>query len=241
MFRVLLESDAHKPLFIGEGAFVSLAAHVAAIGLALFSAPPPSVAPLDTERQEVLYLIPLDRVNEPRPQQEAIAWVDPGSLVGNAGFEDRPVDAGAAVEAAVRGRGQEKQGEPEAFSVPQHLAIYDSVATELDVDSAVTRFPESAAPVYPATLLAQNIEGHVYVRYVVDTTGFADTASFQVVTATHPEFGRAVREALPGMRFTPAIQRSKKVRQLVEQPFAFRIQRPSSETAAKDVPPPAPR
>ena len=97
------------------------------------------------------------------------------------------------------------------------------VESEFRADTMVTRFAESAAPSYPPKLLEMKVEGGAYVQFVVDTTGLADTTSFRVISATHPEFAQSVRDALPGMRFSPAILRSKKVRQLVEQPFMFKI------------------
>jgi len=64
----------------------------------------------------------------------------------------------------------------------------------------------------------------------------ADTLSFRVISATHPEFAQSVRDALPGMRFHPAILRSRKVPQLVEQPFMFKILMPGPAAAtAKPV------
>jgi len=99
----------------------------------------------------------------------------------------------------------------------------DSVFSVLEVDTAVVRSASSAAPAYPLKLLTAHIMGSVSARYVVDTTGFADTASFEVMKSTNPEFTTAVREALPYMRFTPAKIGSVKVRQLVEQQFSFKI------------------
>jgi TonB family protein len=96
----------------------------------------------------------------------------------------------------------------------------------------VTRFTESAAPAYPAKLLELKIEGGAYVQFIVDTTGLADTTTFHVISSTHPEFAQSVREALPGMRFHPAILRSRKVRQLVEQPFMFKIVTPPKPTTS---------
>ena len=61
------------------------------------------------------------------------------------------------------------------------------------------------------------------VEYVVNTTGFADTTTFQVLDATNPGFVAAVRDVLPYVRFTPAKIGAMKVRQLVEQRFGFRI------------------
>ena len=105
--------------------------------------------------------------------------------------------------------------------------------TLIDVDSVAARDPESAAPVYPARLQEQGVEGVTLVRFVVDTTGRADPESFLVIQASHPLFSAAVREALPGMKFAPARIGALKVRQLVEQPFVFRIVRHATSTAAK--------
>jgi protein TonB len=99
----------------------------------------------------------------------------------------------------------------------------DSVYSVLEVDTAVARMASSAAPAYPLKLLEAHVMGFVQAQYVVDTTGFADTTSFHVITATNPEFVDAVRQALPYMRFHPAKIGSSKVRQLVEQQFSFRI------------------
>jgi protein TonB len=97
------------------------------------------------------------------------------------------------------------------------------VFSVIDVDTAAVRSSNSAAPAYPLKLLQSHIMGSVYAQYVVDTTGFADTASFKVLTSTNLEFVIAVREALPYMRFRPAKIGSLKVRQLVEQQFSFKI------------------
>ena len=102
-------------------------------------------------------------------------------------------------------------GEPEA----------DSVFTILEVDSAVVRSQSSAAPAYPLDLLTKKVQGSVNARYVVDTTGFADTTSFEVLASTNEGFVRAVRDALPYMRFTSAKIGTRKVRQIVEQSFTF--------------------
>jgi protein TonB len=66
-------------------------------------------------------------------------------------------------------------------------------------------------------------------QYVVDTSGFADTTSLKVLRSTHADFTAAVRAALPFMRFYPAKVGAKKVRQLVEQEFTFKIEQPATE------------
>jgi len=109
-----------------------------------------------------------------------------------------------------------------------YLPAADSAYSEIEVDSVVARSADSAAPVYPPDLLAQRIEGSAQVQFVVDTTGIAEPNSFKVLSATQPEFAEAVRGALPLMRFRPAIFHSRKVRQLVEQSFTFKIVPPDS-------------
>lgn len=99
----------------------------------------------------------------------------------------------------------------------------DSVYSVLDVDVAVARTASSAAPAYPLKLLEKHISGYVNAQYIVDTTGFADTTSFVVLSATNPEFTTAVRDVLPYMRFEPARIGIAKVRQLVQQQFTFKI------------------
>lgn len=105
-----------------------------------------------------------------------------------------------------------------------------TVLTELEVDTAVERLPGSASPAYPAELLRRNVEGSVSITYIVDTVGLADSSSIRVVAATDPGFVEAVRDALPRMRFRPALLGGVKVRQLVQQTFSFRIRRQEQGT-----------
>jgi len=103
------------------------------------------------------------------------------------------------------------------------IAGGDSVFTQLEVDSTVSRFPGSAAPAYPAELLKQGIQGSVVTQYVVDTSGYADSSSLRIIRATDSAFANAVRAAIPHMRFFPAKVGPRRVRQLVEQEFSFKI------------------
>jgi outer membrane biosynthesis protein TonB len=111
-----------------------------------------------------------------------------------------------------------------AAAPPPSPEVYgDTVMTVLEVDTAAARYDESAAPPYPPSLLAKRIEGSVAVQYIVDTTGRADTTSFTVLTSSHNEFSLAVKRTLPDMRFRSAVMGQRKVRQLVQQLFTFRI------------------
>lgn len=81
------------------------------------------------------------------------------------------------------------------------------------------------APRYPDILRKAGVEGEVLVQFVVDTMGRVEPATFKTLKATHELFAVAVREALPGMTFTPARLKGAKVRQLVQQPFSFAMAR----------------
>ena len=60
---------------------------------------------------------------------------------------------------------------------------------------------------------------------MVDTLGRVEPASFKARDVTHPLFEQAVRTAVMGQRFRPAQWNGRRVRQLVEQQFVFRLGR----------------
>lgn len=222
MLRLLIESNPRGFQF-RQGALVSIITHSLLIGASVAATRDgPDVAIKETQ-ERVTFLIPVNRTTSPPPRQESIRYVREGEKAGSSGFEEKVIDKDATRKAPVVGSGEDEGKPKEVAEALDPTAMYDTVATAVEVDSMVTRYPDSAAPVYPPKLLELKIEGGAYVQFVVDTMGFADTTSFRVISATHPEFAQSVREALPAMRFHPAILRSKKVPQLVEQPFMFKI------------------
>jgi len=92
------------------------------------------------------------------------------------------------------------------------------------VERQVVPLP-GASPRYPQMLQQAGIEGEVTMRFVVDTLGRVEAGSAESLASTHALFERAVRDALPRMRFVAAEAGGRKVRQLVEQPFSFAISR----------------
>ena len=94
---------------------------------------------------------------------------------------------------------------------------------EYQVEKPVMAVPGSPQPRYPDILKSAGVEGEVVLSFVVDTTGRIDLTKVTVLKSTHELFLAAVKTALPGMRFLPAEVGGKKVKQLVQQPFAFNI------------------
>ncbi|MFN2566631.1 MAG: TonB family protein [Gemmatimonadaceae bacterium] len=237
MMRLWVQSYAVKTTAASTSAFLSTVTHAVLIGLSVAVTQKAPGVPEESLANRVYYLPPPDRVPAQGPQQERIQWMAlgvPTNLIGQ--FAD------------VR-TGRSELGKPEAkdpleglklgtdtVNIPAAGAIAgtDSAFSVLEVDSAVSRHPWSAAPAYPAEMLKRKLEGSVFVRYVVDTSGFADVASFEVVRSTHDDFTTAVRSALPDMRFNPARIGRRRVRQLVEQEFSFKIT-PDNTRVAPDT------
>ena len=208
---------------IDRWSFVSIAAH------ALFFAAVVAVTPTHVVRSRsrvvsaAYYLFPEERASRPPPKEEKIRWLDPelGSNLG--GLELREIDDLAEVKTIFKGPGRDTSAVTSEEAPPVVEFLADSAYSEIQVDSVVARSADSAAPVYPPDLLEKRIEGSTLVQFVVDTLGLAESNSFKVLSASHAEFADAVRGALPLMRFRPAIFHSRKVRQLVQQSFSFKI------------------
>ena len=205
-------------------AVISLVTHVGLITAWVVSTlPAPGTMPENSIANRVFFIPPPDRVATNVGTHEAVHYIQlaqPGLGTGEGPRmmgEARPTTADQTVGQPTKGK--------DSVSVPEvpQTSGPDSVYSVLEVDTAVVRSTRSAAPAYPLKLLEKHVEGFVLARYVVDTTGFADTTSFVVLQATHPEFIVAVKEALPYMRFSPAKIGPMKVKQLVQQSFAFKI------------------
>ena len=222
MMRLWADSYS-KSTPVVTSATLSVVAHAVVIAAWVVATMPTAGMPSDSFANRVIYVPPPDRVPGQRGSREAVHYIDllkegPGTGDGPRTIGDtRPT---AAIDETVGRAAADTVTSPPVAPI---AAPPDSVFSVLEVDTAVVRSANSAAPAYPLKPLEARIMGSVSAQYIVDTTGFADTASFQVMKATNAEFVTAVREALPYMRFTPAKIGSLKVRQLVEQQFSFKI------------------
>jgi TonB family protein len=210
------------------GTVTSVVVHAALITLAVVATNPPEgfVQGMYTLANKVIYIAPPPKDPPSEASKEQLKFVDAAPVGEGSGFAKAPVGAEVEKQPGTLSPRPGDLGTEKTNAVEsKEFASYDTVFTIAEVDSAVAVDPASAAPVYPPSLLKMGIEGSVMVRYVVDSFGRADLATLKIVRATRIEFAVAVREALPGMRFTPARMGEKAVPQLVEQPFNFRIQK----------------
>ncbi len=216
MWLKLLESR-HARVVTGWALIASIGVHttgVAATWLrqATGGHEPPPEGPIS-----IRYLLPLDHVAH--EVGERIQWVAPGTgttgyVRGTAPARASSTDGDDAPPPVATSPAPVQQGD-----VPDETRLF-SVE---DVDTAATRDPASDGPRYPIELRDKGVQGEVLVEFAVDTAGRADTTTFTVVETTHPLFTNAVRDALPLMRFTPAVAHGHHVRQLVRLPMKFRL------------------
>jgi len=236
MMRLWVNSYAKTTSLMTSAATLSVVAHTIVIAAWVAVTLPAAELPQDSfaNRTYPKYQPPPDRSPGQAGTRETVHYINlaqiegPGSGDGARTMGDeapstlsRTVGRAAPADSVTSAPTPTIPGEP------------DSVFSILEVDTAVVRTANSAAPAYPLKLLQARIMGYVAARYVVDTTGFADTTSFEVLQSTNPEFITAVKEALPYMRFTPAKIGPIKVRQLVEQQFTFKITDTGTTVAKK--------
>ena len=216
-----------------RAAVVSATVHAAAILVAVGATRPPTSMPNDSLANRIFYIPPPNRPPSAPGNGGTVHYITLAEGIGS-GPGPSAMDARRPISIPEQSR---IAGDEHVDSATTALAsgesTSDSVFTILEVDSAVVRSASSAAPAYPLELLEKHIQGFVLARYVVDTTGFADAASLEILKATHPGFVQAVRDALPYMWFSAAKIGPQKVRQLVEQPFTFRIAAPVVAGAPK--------
>lgn len=94
---------------------------------------------------------------------------------------------------------------------------------EGQVETPVRQLPGVGGPEYPKELRDQRREGQVLTEFVVDADGRVVRGSMRVLRSTDAAFSASVRRAVYGLRFAPATIGGVPVRQLVQQPFDFRL------------------
>jgi len=101
--------------------------------------------------------------------------------------------------------------------------VSDQPYFEFQVEKQVAQIPGSGSPRYPDMLRSANVEGEVLAQFVVDTTGRAEMSTFKTLKSSHDLFTNSVKSALANMKFYPAEVGGRKVKQLVQMPFVFSL------------------
>lgn len=202
-------------LSVGTGVVVSSATEQVAEGLT-FLAPLPGAT------------------SGPEASDEPLTYSEVGGMngvadqIGAEGFADLPLP-GTGVPTGGAPAGEEALPTLSLAAVDFRFNT-DSVYLSSEVDNPVAYDANSAAPAYPDSLRMAGIEGVVEAQFVVDTTGRVEVPTFVLLESTHRAFTESVRTALPGMLFRPAHLNGRKIKQLVQLPFVFRIEAPATDT-----------
>jgi protein TonB len=109
-------------------------------------------------------------------------------------------------------------------SGPAAVASTDALMAD-QVDRQVHLVDGSPAPRYPNALRVAGVEGQVVAVFVVNERGRAELGSLRFTSSDNALFEAAVRDALATLVFAPAEVGGRKVRQLVQMPFVFRLSR----------------
>ena len=223
MMKLWLDSYA-KSTTLTPSVVLSVVAHVALIGAAVAGTATAADKWQEVpENSLVRFLAPPDRAAGQLPQREMVLWVAIAIPAPSGGVALQAIEKVKPVEEIVSGKDTR-----DALPLPE-LHGEDSVFSVVEVDSVATRYEWSAAPAYPPRMLEKNTEGFVRAEFTVSQDGYADTTTLRILEATHDDFTKAVRDAMPFMRFRPAKIGKRAVTQLVLQEFRFRL-----TTAAAD-------
>jgi protein TonB len=236
MFGTLLESRARRHRRTG-GAALSVAAHMAIIGVATAAtmhgkAAPPTPpkpeflvfrvapAPKPIERRQTAAPPTSSRSYAPAPVPLALTIappsVTPPSLPA--------IDVSHVTTSDIVSIGGPPPGSPSGQRGGKlDLTSGDGSPGEWDSHELLMHIITSAKPRYPETLRQSGIGGRVLVQFSVDTTGRVDMTSIHVIQSTHDLFTQAVRSALGAFRFRPAEVNGRRTAALAEMPFEFQV------------------
>lgn len=76
-------------------------------------------------------------------------------------------------------------------------------------------------PIYPFELRRQGIRGNAVVRIELNEQGTVDNV--QVMSASHPDFGKAAADAARRVTMTPGTKNGRPVRFFFDLPYAFNL------------------
>ncbi len=234
MLLELVESN-RKPSRSRSGAIASVAVHTGLICLAIAA-----TANARTQRTEATLTLPkitwvTSRPAQPMPAAPHVRPVQKPVRNSLSQMQTAPMVAPLTVPASIPAASVDPG--PATASEPSTGGSISSAApdpgmgsgtgplTAFEVDRPVRALSSNRAPVYPDVLRSHGIEGEVFARFVVDEAGRVDMKTFEVISASSPPFAAAVRYSIERARFKPAEAAGRRVAQLVEQHFQFRLDR----------------
>jgi protein TonB len=100
--------------------------------------------------------------------------------------------------------------------------VSDQAYFEFQVEKPVAP-AGGCSPKFPDMLRSSGVSGEVLAQFIVGTDGKVEPGSFKALKSDHDMFTASVKSSLSCMKFLPAETGGRKVKQLVQQPFAFNL------------------
>jgi periplasmic protein TonB len=171
-----------------------------------FDVPDKTPPPPDRSIDKPVDPRPFDPIFTPKP------FIDyPKPVEGITTSDDPPTNVAGPIEGDGKGGAEGFERQTEELLPP----IFIKAKRDM-------RFAAAFQPSYPSSLLVREIEGSATIRVLVGTDGRVREAI--VVSATHPDFGRAaMRQALKAWRFKPATRGKEAIEDWVTIPITFKI------------------
>jgi protein TonB len=236
MFKNLLESKAKKQRRLG-GSLTSLLLHVGVVAALVVVTKNAGLIEEKTKEEKLDFVEVKDEPKPPEPEKpppppDVVAAPPPpkGFQVLTAPIEIPniipEIDLSKKVtdEADFSGKGV-AGGTSKGVEGGKAVVQTDQPYFDFQVEKPVVPAPGTAGPSYPDMLRSAGIEGTVLAQFVVDTTGRAEMNTFKVLKSDNDLFSTSVKNYLGRARFLPAEVGGRKVKQLVQQPFQFSLNR----------------
>ena len=231
MLATLLESKSRRDRSAGQ-LLVSVAAHTAIIGAALYATATAGLKASPTRAGDlrIVYREPLltSAARAPVAPRKSAALPDESwrAITRTIAINVSGIEASVPAFDPSAIIGTPLADPPQTRIGGEPTPVYGGEVMHADqVERQASLAPGNSSPRYPEILRASGIEGQVVAAFVISADGSYEEGSLRFVKSDNPLFERAVRAALLRMRFIPAEIGGRKVRQLVEMPFVFTIQR----------------
>ena len=238
MFNNLIESQPRKKKNAAT-TITSVLIHAGLISLAVVATAGAGIAK-EKRRQENVKFVEVKKQEEapkpkepepPKPQEVAVVPPPKGFQVLRA-----PVEIPIKIPEIDLNRRVTNEDDFSGRGVAGGIARGVAGGTPIDLTNANQTYFEfqveepaselsAINPTYPEALRAAGVEGNVRLQFVVDTTGRVEASSMKVTSTSNELFSAAARSAVLRARFSPARIGARRVRQLVELPITFQIQR----------------
>jgi periplasmic protein TonB len=227
MLERLLESRFKPERSVG-GAIASVTGHTALVAAALYATAQSHIrARPNDDVVHVAYVTPAQPVSPANPAPTTPStWIDSRRpIFVNVKIPDVSVVPIAADPIVARPGDFARVPTDAAGGAGTPLPSPGGTFRADQVEKQVAVLPGASPPRYPEALRVAGVEGQVVAVFVVDDQGRVEAGSISFLRSDNEQFEREVRATLRDMRFAPAEVGGRKVRQLVQMPFVFKLSR----------------